>query len=278
MIRITQKYSNRPKAIAFSLIAAIIGFSGIGLPLAASASTYSNNNFGHKYVSSIHELNNTHVSGNASFMQVGRHLTVTINATGLEPGVHPIHIHGKDQAKAECPTASNDTNGDGYVSVIEGAPAYGLIKLNLTSPQTAFGTPPTPALFYPFAGTPKISSFPFVGTNGVLHFSNTFTFNNTSAAQAAFKSLKPLGDQAVVIHGAIAPQSVDAAAFAALGSPLPVGYDPSLMTYDALLPVGCGTINAVIRNSTKDQTSNNDEASTASMVGSYVRVAHGQKD
>ncbi|GAC1391390.1 MAG: hypothetical protein NVSMB46_03740 [Candidatus Saccharimonadales bacterium] len=256
MIKIITKYSSKPKTAAIIFLATVIGMGSASFPLAVNAIANSNDDSMHTFVSNVHELNNTHVSGSARFVQIGREISATVDATGLEPGVHPLHIHGKDQAKAECPTISNDINGDGFISVIEGAPSYGLIKLNLTSPQTAFGKPPTPVLFYPFAGTPNNSNFPVVGTNGEMHFTGTYAFDNSSDAEAALQSLTPLGDQALVIHGATAPQSVDAPAFAALGTPRPTGYDPNLRTYDALLPAGCGTINAL------DNTGD-DEASTA---------------
>lgn len=250
------------KAAAISVLAAVLGLGGIGFPLAASAIANNNSSSVHTYMASIHELNNTHVSGMARFVQNGRQLSTTVNATGLEPGVHPMHIHGKNQAKAECPTSSNDTNGDGFVSVIEGAPSYGLIKLNLTSPQTAFGKPPTPALFYPFAGTPNNSNFPKVGSDGILHFSATYTFDNSNDAEAALQSLTPLGNQAIVIHGATAPQGVDAPAFAALGNPRPQGYDPTARAYDVLLPAGCGTLKATAASDGNQEQAGDDVATT----------------
>ena len=196
------------------------------------------------YVAVLHPINKTNVSGTAKFSVEGNHLKATIDATGLEPGVHPQHIHGKKQAKAECPTQSADTNNDGFISVIEGAPSYGLIKMNLTSPQTAFGTPPTPVLFESFAGTADNKNFPVVKADGILHFQQTYTFDNSASAQAALASLTPLGSQEVVIHGATAPKSVDADAFALLGSPVAAA-DLTTSSYDALLPVACGEISAV---------------------------------
>ena len=196
----------------------------------------------HEYVAYLHPLNHTNVTGSAKFEQSGDHLKVTIHATGLEPGTHPQHIHGKRQAAAECPTTAADLNKDGFVSVIEGAPSYGLIKMNLTSPQTPFGAPPTLALFEPFAGTANNANFPVVGTDGVLNFTSNYTFDDSVAAQQALASLTPLGDQELVLHGASAPKSVDADAFAAIGNPYPAGTDLSVVAYDALLPAACGEI------------------------------------
>ena len=243
--------TSRPKLMLVAAAISTISLTGFGLPLMANAQSMEAADTmrdGNTYVATIRPLNNSHVNGTATFIQRGHDLTTIVNATGLEPGVHPQHIHGKEEAKAECPVIANDVNRDGYISVIEGAPSYGLIKVNLTSPQTEFGTPPTPALFESFAGTPDNKNFPVAAADGSLHFTQTYHFDNSSAAKAAYKSLMPLGNQVFVIHGATAPLGVDAPAFAALKAPRANGYNPATLSYDALLPVGCGPL---------------DEASTA---------------
>ena len=263
----TTKNPGKTKNLLIAAAIAAVGVGGLSYPLAASAvenstmqSSASAPSVMHsnEYMAKIKALNNTNVKGTAYLKLVDNNLSVRINATGLEPGVHPQHIHGKEQANAECPKNSADLNKDGYVSVVEGAPSYGLIKVNLTSPQTAFGTPPTPALFAPFAGTADNKNFPVVGSDGILNFEQTYTFNDTAAAQAAFKSLTPLGDQEIVLHGATAPKSVDADAFAALGAAYAPGTDLSVKSYDALLPAGCGEIDPV---AAKDEVKNNDNHS-----------------
>lgn len=250
------KYIFKPKTLLLSSLAVVLAYGIVNFPSSASAMTNSHmkeDNKSQRYVANIDPLNKSNVDGTAEFVQKGNRLAVTINATGLEPGVHPQHIHGQKEAAAECPTDSADVNNDGFVSVLEGAPAYGPIKLNLTSPQTAFGTPPTPALFTAFAGTPDNKNFPTAGADGKLHFVQTYTFDNSDAAQGAFKSLTPLDAQHVVLHGGTAPLGVDATAFAALGSPRPEGFNPNELSYDALLPVGCGQIDEVFK---KDHSNN----------------------
>lgn len=236
--------TSKSKLVLVAAAISTISLTGFGLPLMAYAQSPEADSMrdGSTYIATIRPLNNSHVSGTATFIQRGHNLTTIVNATGLEPGVHPQHIHGKDVAKAECPVIANDVNHDGYISVIEGAPSYGLIKVNLTSPQTEFGTPPTPALFEPFAGTADNKNFPVAAADGTLHFTQTYHFGNSSAAKAAYKSLMPLGNQVFVIHGATAPLGVDAAAFAALKAPRATGYNPANLSYDALLPVGCGPL------------------------------------
>ncbi len=200
---------------------------------------------GHEtYHSELRALNGSGVSGKAALVHQDNQLGVAIEADGLTPNqIHPQHIHGKNHPEvAFCPsTTEDDANGDGFLSVIEGAPDYGPIKLNLTNPQTEFGTPPTPALFFPFAGTPDNNNFPKADANGNISFEGEFTFDqNDPNAVAAQESLMPLEDQHIVLHGAPAPQSVDADAFEAVG--LPVNEDPNAVIYDPLLPVACGEI------------------------------------
>lgn len=243
-------------------VASVMAVGSIGYPLAANASQDSNRSArvssvsaDERYKAFIKPLNDSDVIGQATFEVIGNTLKVTVHAEGLEPGVHPQHIHGHEEMRAECPTAEADVDGDGFLSVIEGAPAYGPIKLNLTNPQTDFGTPPTTALFTEFAGTPDNADFPVVTEDGVLDFTNTYTFDSSEAAQAAKASLSPLGDQHIVIHGATAPKFVDAPAFAALGTPFAAGTDLTERFYDPLLPVGCGEIDAV---GGSDTPKNND--------------------
>lgn len=264
MQKYNTKYIFKPKTLLLSGLAVVLAYGIISFPSSVSAMENSHmkaDNKSQRYVANIDPLNKSNVDGTAEFVLKDNRLAVTINATGLEPGVHPQHIHGQKEAAAECPTDSADVNNDGFVSVLEGAPAYGPIKLNLTSPQTAFGTPPTPALFTAFAGTPDNKNFPTAGADGKLHFVQTYTFDNSVAAQGAFESLTPLDAQHVVLHGGTAPLGVDATAFAALGSPRPVGFNPNELGYDALLPVGCGQIDKVI----KENHSNNGNVSNTNV-------------
>ncbi|HSH55647.1 MAG TPA: hypothetical protein VK983_02355 [Candidatus Limnocylindrales bacterium] len=227
--------------------AATAGLSALALvsmPLGSLASASQNNNTGaaSAYTAHLEELNNSGVSGQAHLNYEADTLGVTLHANGTTPNqTHPMHIHGKDHPEvAFCPTSAQDVNEDGFVSVIEGAATYGPIKLNLTSPQTPFGPPPTPALFTPFAGTPDPSTFPKADENGTVSLSEHYVFDGSPEAQAALQSITPLENQHIVLHGAPAPASVDADAFAILGAPVTGSLDEVI--YDTLLPVACGEI------------------------------------
>jgi len=80
-------------------------------------------------------LNNSGVHANVEIKLKGNRLTVSLEATGLEPGKpHPQHIHGHADTSimASCPGVEADSDGDGLVSVSEGAPDYGPIIFPLT--------------------------------------------------------------------------------------------------------------------------------------------------
>lgn len=128
---------------------------------AANAKMYSVN-FG--------ELNNSGVSGTAELILDGVNLTVKISASGLEPGSHAQHIHGfvENKGNSECPPASADTDGDGLISVGEGAPFYGGVLLTL-------------------------QPFPEADENGNIDFE--MTFENVT------KDITPLQNKAIVLHG-----------------------------------------------------------------------------
>lgn len=241
-----KQYAKRGLAIAASGISAL-AITGAPLQVLATqgqaqvpaVATYS---------ARLKQLNNSGVSGRAHLLfkegEGADTLRVNLHALGTTPNkTHPVHIHGRNHPEvAFCPTAAQDDNRDGFVSVIEGAETYGPIKFNLTSPQTPFGPGPTPALFTPFAGTPDASTFPKANGGGVIHLSQKYRFNDSVAAQGALASITPLEDQHIVVHGGMAPASVDADAFAALGTPVTGPLDAVI--YDVLLPVACGEITA----------------------------------
>jgi Cu/Zn superoxide dismutase len=84
-------------------------------------------------------LNDSGVTGTARIILQGTQLTAIVDATGLVPGEeHMMHIHGNaDGTEATCPTMDADTDGDGIVSLQEGAAFYGGVLLPLEPYQTA---------------------------------------------------------------------------------------------------------------------------------------------
>ncbi|MGR3463243.1 calcium-binding protein [Limimaricola sp.] len=98
-------------------------------------------------------LNNSGVFGSA-ILSLGQaentpYINVAILAENLTPDeAHAQHIHGLfdddgDPADSRVPTLPDDADGDGFVEVLEGVPAYGDILLTLagaggTSPEADF--------------------------------------------------------------------------------------------------------------------------------------------
>lgn len=246
------------------LVSAFGAVTMSAVPLLASASTVNTGT--RTYGANLSQLNSSGASGVARLTLSGRTLNFHLEAQGLEAGkVHPMHIHGKANPEiATCPTTSADINHDGFISVIEGAPSYGPIKLNLTSPQTPFGPPVTTALFSPFAGKANNANFPVADANGRESFDMTYTFDSSTAAEGAYQSLMPLENQHIVLHGGEAPASVDADAFAALGAP--VSGDMTRVGFDALLPVACGQIRSL-------GSTANINATTAAVAQFQARLA-----
>lgn len=226
-----------PVAAGAVFVAGLSSFTILNGATASAASVYDEST---RYQSELLPLNRSGVYGDAKIKFEGTDLQVRIRASGLEPNQpHVAHIHGQlTGADAQCPsTRGDDANGDGFLSVFEGAPKYGPIKLNLTDPQTPFGPNANPTLFAPFAGTPDTANFPQVGNNGKFKLNSTYSFDLTKTAdKQAYESLKRLDKQHIVIHGAYAPESVDTAG----GS--------SKRVYDPLLPVACGDIRVVGNN------------------------------
>ncbi len=80
--------------------------------------------------------NQTGATGMLSLTLNGSTATVTQHVSGLaatfngQPFPHVQHIHGG--GNGICPTAADDTNGDGVVSTVEGQPAYGKVLTTLS--------------------------------------------------------------------------------------------------------------------------------------------------
>lgn len=78
--------------------------------------------------------------GDVQLQQRGTHLTVDLEAHGLDDGTHVAHIHGIRQAQAECPSLARDANADGLVDFLEGLPDYGPVLRTLSEGTSDQGT------------------------------------------------------------------------------------------------------------------------------------------
>ena len=82
---------------------------------------------GTTYRANLRQVNDPGAHGTASLSYDDEgDLHVRVETRGLEPGgLHLQHIHGSEDVENRCPNQSDDTNGDGLVDLLEGAPVYG---------------------------------------------------------------------------------------------------------------------------------------------------------
>jgi hypothetical protein len=130
-------------------------------------------------------LNNSGVSGHAKVRSHHRKLHIDVHARGLAKDLpHAQHIHYGEQARHECPTVGkDDNNGDFRLTTSEGAPAYGPVRVSLT---TSGDTSPESVL--------AVDRYP-TAPNGKVHYERT-TRTSGEVARAIRR-----GEAVVVIHG-----------------------------------------------------------------------------
>lgn len=175
----------------------------LSLPVAGHAATYR---------AVLTELNNSGVSGSVLFDvdEVNNLLNVSARISGLTPNMaHVNHIHGRfnDDGTArdsEVPTPDADTDGDGFVEVLEGLPAYGDILLSL-EPALA-GMSPNPSM---------VHTGPVSDAEGNLAYDLLFDLSNdsiffspVSGTDYTSEDIFPLDLREYVIHGMFVPGGV----------------------------------------------------------------------
>lgn len=174
-----------------------------------------------EYVANLSALNGSGVSATYNFSLDGTMLTVTAQASGLEPDMpHLQHIHGligADAPLTSTPTLAQDTDGDGFIELLEGLVTYGPIILSLTSPPGG-----------------AIADFP-TAPGGSFTFSQTYDLTDSSIFEGGFgiNDLLPLENREIVLHGMSVAPGVGA------GTP---GEVDGTGGYLLVLPVAAGQI------------------------------------
>jgi hypothetical protein len=118
----------------------LLAAAAAGLGVVWAASPAAADHEGSAYFAELSELNDSGASGDAvmTISEDGETMTVELVADGLNlDGPHAMHIHGivedGEVLASTCPTLAEDTNGDGVVTVVEGAARYGAVQLSLTT-------------------------------------------------------------------------------------------------------------------------------------------------
>ena len=195
------KKSIRSAIIATSALAGLAVPAGL-LAQADSATTVSRVD--------LRPLNNSGAQGQATLRLSSdqRTLTISIKASGLEPGgQHISHIHGRSEGgmaiDSTCPTQAEDSDRDGFVELDEGGVKYGPILVDFMNVDPDM--------------------------DGIVDFQRTITL--TGSEQAL-----PLELRHIVIHGKTVPAGPGA------GTPGEVDGENGYLT---VLPVLCGEIQQV---------------------------------
>lgn len=126
------------------------------------------------YKTCAYPMNGSNSVALAYFEVTGNTLKATVLASGVTPNMpHAQHIHGfEDGTNSTCPPMEADENGDGLISISEGAPYYG-----------------GPLLFLDY----EDETFPTANADGFYTYQRTFDI--------AGMSLPNWEDLSVVVHG-----------------------------------------------------------------------------
>lgn len=164
-------------------------------------------------------LNGVDGGGTAWVTVRGTRIEVSMSASGLlADAPHAAHIHFGADARHECPTAADDTDGSGTLNTSEGAPAYGPVVVSLTKTGD---TSPASAL-----AVDRFDTAP----GGTLSYQRGQIKVSQNVAKAVSEGLA-----VIVIHG------VDHNGDGAYNGDVPSDLNPSLPT-EATDPALCGAI------------------------------------
>lgn len=128
---------SKTAARALVLAAPLLGLALATAP-ASAANPFSGSDRDREVFASLQPVAGTnldaHGHAEVEYSPKGQIDEFEVEAKGLlADHPHATHIHFGEQARHECPTLSDDSNGDGQLTTAEGVPAYGPIALSLTT-------------------------------------------------------------------------------------------------------------------------------------------------
>jgi len=141
-----------------------VGLLSLGLTVAPASYVFADHNSGvSSYEAQLRPLNRSGVSGNLSATVDGDQATVRLVTHGASenlPHAQHFHIGGN----SECPNSSADTDGDGFVSSVEGQPSYGPVEVSLTKTGDVSAS-----------SALAVDRFPVASGDGTVTYERTFT-------------------------------------------------------------------------------------------------------
>lgn len=179
----------------------------------------------------ITQANDSGASATADISLEGTTATVSISGQGFFDGFpHAMHLHGEPGGDNVCgPLNPDDTgfdeadeDGDGFLSVAEGVPAYGPVTVSLTTEGDTSGD-----------SALAVDRFP---TSGTLDYERTIELDPEVADN--------LSSLHVVVHGADLTGSGEIGDMEdENGEMKPSSLDPEL-PFEATVPAACGQVTA----------------------------------
>lgn len=202
-----------------------ITLAAAGLAILALPTTAAADSHGQRYSADLTQANDSGASATAELWLDGNELTVTVDGRGFFDGFpHAMHLHGEPGGDNICgPLNSNedgfdakDEDGDGLISVMEGAGDYGPVSVSLT---TEGDTSPDSAL-------------------AVDRFSDSATLGYERTFEVSDEVADNLSSLHVVVH------ALDLDGSGEIGTvDTPSSLDPDL-PIEATAPAACGQITA----------------------------------
>jgi hypothetical protein len=163
----------------------------------------------------------TSASGTANLEVADGKLAVSIDLEGLTPGLmHLQHFHGfADGKDAVCPTVKEDTNGDGYVDLIETEPVAGTTMLPFHAHPATLEIPN--------------DTYPVADNKGVASYQHTDQIDALEKAlKDKFKApVLDLAKRVIFVHGVAGDAKLPESVKSLPGVPAQI-----------TLPVACGKI------------------------------------
>ncbi len=152
-----------------------VGLLSMGLAVAPAGAALADHDSGiATYEARLTQLNRSGVSGNVYAKVVGDQATVRLVTEGASENLpHAQHFHIGGNSR--CPDPSADTDGDGFISSVEGLPSYGPVKVSLTETGDSSAS----------SGL-ALDRFPVASSNGTVTYERTFTLpDGVTAADVA---------------------------------------------------------------------------------------------